>query len=112
MGKNAGASFVTIGLGSTVSFAPAAPRKAAMTGSVAGMPVSVVAFARLGGGRRSFGGVVSRTATVKLTVAEFPWESEALQVTVVEPSPKVAPLGGRQQTGTGPSTSSTAVGAT
>ena len=92
--------------------ASAAPKNVAITGSVAGMPVSVVAFARLSGGTTRFGGVVSRTSTRKLAVAVFPCASVALQVTVVAPRWKSAPLLGTHEGSTGPSTASTAVGAT
>ena len=110
-GKKAGASFVTVGLGSTVSVAPAAARKAAMTGSVAGIPVSEVAFAWLGGGTTSRGGVVSTTVTWKDALAVLPCASVALHVTVVTPSGNFVPLAGAHATGTGPSRLSTAVGA-
>ena len=60
----------------------------------------------------SRGGVVSRTLTVKLAEAVLPWESVAVHVTLVVPSWNSAPEPGVQVTGSGPSTSSTAVGGT
>ena len=53
---------------------------------------------------------MSTIVTLKLTEAEFPWASVATQVTFVVPRGKVFPDGGEHVTGTGPSTSSTAVG--
>jgi hypothetical protein len=55
---------------------------------------------------------VSTTDTVKAPEAVFPCESVAVQVTFVEPSEKSDPEAGEQVTGSGPSMSSTAVGAT
>ena len=61
-------------------------------------------------GTLTIGGVVSRTVTVKLAVAELPAASAAVHVTVVVPIGKVVPDAGAQVTGTAPSTLPVAVG--
>ena len=55
------------------------------------------------------GAVVSRMVTVKLSVLVV-LPSLAEQTTVVLPTENVEPDGGTQETGTGPATSSVAVG--
>src|SRR5687767_4740718 len=58
------------------------------------------------------GGVVSETTTLKVVgMAELPYVSVALQVTVVEPSPKVEPDAGVQVAMPSPSTASCVAGA-
>src|SRR5437879_5280894 len=56
------------------------------------------------------GAVVSRTVTLKLLLAVFPWASVAEQVTVVVWIANVDPDAGAQVTGRLPSTLSLAVG--
>ena len=90
----------------------AAARNACTGAEAVGMPASLVAYTKLSGGTTIRGGVVSTTLTSKLAEVEFPWESLAVQVTFVVPSGKVFPEAGAQATGTGPSTSSMAVGGT
>jgi hypothetical protein len=64
----------------------------------------------LDGVLRMVGGVLSHTVTVKLDVAELPFESVVLHVTVVVPRGNVEPDGSTQATVTEPSTKSVAVG--
>jgi hypothetical protein len=111
-GSVAGTSVVIFGAGSTMSFATAVARNAWTAVAELGMPASLVAYTKLSGGTRRCGGVVSRTDTVKAPEAVFPCESVAVQVTFVAPSGNSAPEAGEHVTGSGPSMSSTAVGAT
>src|SRR5919108_683283 len=97
-GSTAGASFVIVGCGSTMSLAEAAARNAWTGSDAEGMPVSLVAFTKLAGGTTIRGGVVSTTVTSKLAEAVFPCESVAVHVTLVLPSGKVFPEPGVQVT--------------
>src|ERR671922_210645 len=110
-GSIAGASFVILGCGSTMSLAEATARNAWTGSDAEGMPASLVAFTKLSGGTTIRGGVVSTTVTSKLAEPVLPWESVAVQVTVVVPTGKVLPDAGAHVGVIGPSTMSLAVAA-
>ncbi len=74
------------------------------------LPDGPVASTVMLDGNVSAGGVISRTVTVNVPVAELPRVSEAEQVTVVVPSANVEPEAGEQVTGRERSTRSVAVG--
>ena len=57
-------------------------------------PAALVASATIGAGQVGFGGVVSRTVTVKVQALVFPLPSVAVTVTVVTPIGKVEPEAG------------------
>jgi hypothetical protein len=85
---------------STVSVAPGVVK---VTDTPPGPVASLVMSA---GGSPTFGGVVSTTLTVKDADELLVCESDAVQVTVCGPRPRVAPEAGEQLTGTEPSTAS------
>jgi hypothetical protein len=96
-GKLEGASDVTFAAGSTRSVARAAARKVLMVEFVAGTGAALAATViRSGAGTLRRGGVESITRRTNEAVAPTPRELVAVQVTVVDPRPKVEPLAGLQ----------------
>ena len=73
-------------------------------------PLEPVASAVIPPGVLMIGAVVSRTVIVNDELAELPVASWAEHVTRVEPTPNAFPEVGEQDTDTGPSTRSAAVG--
>src|SRR3989442_13303868 len=76
--------------------------------NVARAPPGRVASRVMLAGTVPSGAVVSRTVTVNVAVATFPWASVALQSTRVGPSGNMYPDDGLQVAATGPSTMSDA----
>lgn len=83
-------------------------RSLAVAVKVTAAPEGPVASAVMLAGTVTVGGVVSTTVTVKLPEAMLPAASEAEQLTVVAPRPKVEPEAGEQFTATEPLTRSLA----
>src|SRR5919108_428978 len=83
---------------------PPVPDAMKLKAAPAALVASTIAFA----GTVTTGPVVSATVTVNDAEPVLPFESAALQLTVVEPSANVAPLAGVQVTATGPSMASVA----
>src|SRR2546422_11690923 len=76
--------------------------------NVARAPPGPVASTVMLAGIVTTGAVVSRTVTVNVAVATFPWASVAVQSTRVVPSENMDPDDGLQVAVTGPSTMSVA----
>ena len=105
IGNEPGALFATGTVPSTRSVAFAEPRNAEIVGSLAGKEFGLLSVIAAGMFMR--GAVVSTTVTTNDECPEFPWPSEALQVTVVLPSGNVEPDTGRHLMAAGVSGPST-----